>query len=88
MSNPEGVKEFERRLKTNLYSVNVRGHKMDRADEEFPEMAMWYDKTPFAEHRNKYIYLYAKVIDQFLNDSFGKDEFNFAEQLFTELNHT
>ena len=82
LTNPDGVKEFGRRLKTNLYSVNVRGHKMDRADEQFPEYAMWYDKTPFAEHRNKYIYLYAKVIDQFLHDSFGKDEFNFARAAF------
>lgn len=82
LSNPDAVKEFGRRLKTNLYSVNVRGHKMDRADEEFPEYAMWYDKTPFAEHRNKYIYLYAKVIDQFLKDSFGKNEFNFARAAY------
>ena len=82
LTNPDGVKEFGRRLKTNLYSVNVRGHKMDRADEEFPEYTMWYDKTSFSEHRNKYIYLYAKVIDRFLQDSFGKDEFNFARAAF------
>ena len=82
LSNPDAIKEFEKRLKENLYSVNVRGHKMDRADEEFPEYAMWYDKTPFAEHRNKYIYLYAKVIDQFLKEAYGKDEFNFARAAF------
>ena len=82
LTNPDAVKEFERRLKTNLYSVNVRGHKMDRADEEFPEYAMWYDKTPFAEHRNKYIYLYAKAINQFLQDAYGKDEFNYARAAF------
>jgi alpha-D-xyloside xylohydrolase len=78
LTNPGAVKEFGRRLKTNLYSVNVRGHKMDRADEEFPEFAIWYDKTPFAEHRNKYIYLYAKVINQFLQEAYGKGEFNYA----------
>ncbi len=82
LSNPDAVKEFERRLKTNLYSVNVRGHKMDRADEEFPEMALWYDKTPFSEHRNKYVYLFAKVIDQFLKNAFGKNQFNFARAAF------
>ena len=82
LTNPDAVKEFGRRLKTNQYSVNVRGHKMDRADEEFPKYAMWYDKTPFAEHRNKYVYLYAKVINRFLQEVFGKDEFNFARSAF------
>ena len=82
LTNPDAVKEFGRRLKDNLYSVNVRGHKMDRADEQFPEYTLWYDKTPFPEHRNKYIYLYAKVINHFLQDSFGKDEFNFARAAF------
>ena len=82
LTNPDAVKEFGKRLKTNQYSVNVRGHKMDRADEQFPEYAIWYDKTPFAEHRNKYVYLYAKVINQFLQEAFGKDEFNFARSAF------
>lgn len=82
LSNPDGIKEFERRLKTNMYSVNVRGHKMDRADEEFPEMARWYDKTPFSEHRNKYVYLFSKVIDQFLQNAYGKNQFNFARAAF------
>jgi len=82
LTNPEAVKEFEERLKKYQYSVNVRGHKMDRADEEFPEMSPWYDKTPEQDHRNKYIYLYAKVIDKFLNDAFGKDQFNFARSGF------
>jgi alpha-glucosidase (family GH31 glycosyl hydrolase) len=82
LTNPEAVKEFERRLKNHLYSVNVRGHKMDRADEEFPGMIEWYDKTPFHEHRNKYIYLYAKTINKFLQDAYGKDEFNYARAAF------
>ena len=82
LTNPQAVKEFEERLKTNQYSVNVRGHKMDRGDEEFPATEFWYDKTPESEHRNKYIYLYSKVIDKFLNDSYGKDEFNYARSAY------
>jgi len=82
LTNPKAVNEFEKRLKQNQYAYNVRGHKMDRADEAFPEMAHWYDGTPEPEHRNKYIYLYAKTIDKFLRDSFGKDQFNFARAAF------
>jgi len=82
LTNPKGVNEFEKRLTQNQYAYNVRGHKMDRADEAFPEMAHWHDGTPQPEHRNKYIYLYAKTIDKFLRDSFGKDEFNFARAAF------
>lgn len=82
LTNPKAVNEFEKRLEQNQYAYNVRGHKMDRADEAFPEMAHWYDGTPEPEHRNKYIYLYAKTIDKFLRDSYGKDQFNFARAAF------
>ncbi len=82
LTNPKAVNEFEKRMKENQYAYNVRGHKMDRADEAFPEMAHWDDGTPEPEHRNKYIYLYAKTINKFLSDSFGKDEFNFARAAF------
>ena len=82
LTNPKAVKEFEERLTANQYSVNVRGHKMDRGDEEFPTTEFWYDKTPESEHRNKYVYLYSKVINKFLNDSFGKDEFNYARSAY------
>ena len=82
LTNPRAVKEFEKRLTENQYAYNVRGHKMDRADEEFPEMAHWHDRTPEPEHRNKYIYLYAKTINKFLSDSYGKDQFNFARAAF------
>jgi len=82
LTNPKADNEFERRLTKNQYAYNVRGHKMDRGDEEFPEMAKWYNHTPRAEHRNKYIYLYAKEINKFLKDSFGKDQFNFARAAF------
>ncbi len=82
LTNPAALKEFERRMKKNQYAFNVRGHKMDRADEQFPEAAKWYDNTPDSQHRNKYIYLYAKTINKFLTDSFGKDEFNFARAAY------
>lgn len=82
LTNPKAVQEFEKRMKENQYAYNVRGHKMDRADEAFPEMAHWYDGTPESEHRNKYIYLYAKTIDKFLRDSFGEDQFNFARAAY------
>ncbi len=82
LTNPVALKEFEKRLKDNQYSVNVRGHKMDRADEDFPVTSAWYDGTPEFDRRNKYIFLYSKVINKFLHDSFGKDEFNFARAAF------
>lgn len=82
LTNPAAVKEFGERLKKNQYTYNVRGHKMDRGDEQFPEMAKWYDGTPEPEHRNKYIYLYSKYIDQFLTESYGKDQFNFARAAY------
>jgi alpha-glucosidase (family GH31 glycosyl hydrolase) len=75
---PEAVKAFGERMKANQYSLNVRGHKMDRGDEQFPMMSPWSDKTTEAERRNKYIYLYSKTIDGFLKDSFKDDNFNFA----------
>ena len=82
LTNPKAVNEFEKRLEKNQYAYNVRGHKMDRADEAFPEMAHWHDGTPEPEHRNKYIYLYSKTIDKFLRDAYGKDQFNFARAAF------
>ena len=82
LSNPKAIEEFESRMKMNQYSVNVRGHKMDRGDEDFPVTSPWYDKTPESERRNKYIYLYSKTINKFLQDSFGKDEFNYARSAY------
>ncbi len=82
LTNPKAVKEFGERLKKNQYAYNVRGHKMDRADEQFPEMSNWYDGTPEPERRNKYIYLYSKYINKFLTESFGEDQFNFARAAY------
>ena len=53
LTNPDGVKEFKKRLNAFQYSAGVKGHKMDRADEQFPEMSPWFDKTPEAERRKR-----------------------------------
>jgi alpha-glucosidase (family GH31 glycosyl hydrolase) len=82
LTNPDGIKEFKKRLNELQYSAGVRGHKMDRADQEFPEMSPWYDKTPEVERRNKYLYLFAKTIDSFLKEKFDGDQFNFARGAF------
>ncbi len=78
LSNPEALAEFGKRLKEFQYSAGVRGHKLDRGDEYFPEMESWYDKTPIPERRNKYIYLYAKAVDGYLRSAFGNDQMTFA----------
>jgi alpha-glucosidase (family GH31 glycosyl hydrolase) len=78
LTNPAAIKEFENRLKTNQYSVNVRGHKMDRAEEDLPEASAWYDKTPEPERRAKYLFLYSKVTDDFLRNAYKDDQFNYA----------
>ncbi|NOY57837.1 MAG: glycoside hydrolase family 31 protein [Calditrichaeota bacterium] len=78
LTNPAAVAEFEKRLRDNQYAFNVRGHKLDRADENFPSTAIWKDGTREFSSRNKYVYLYTKVIDQFLQNAFGKDQFTFA----------
>ena len=82
LTNPEALKEFENRLNKNQYAVGVRGHKMDRADENFPVTAQWYQPTSESESRNKYIYLYSKVIHDFLSKANGKNQFNFARAAF------
>jgi alpha-glucosidase (family GH31 glycosyl hydrolase) len=79
---PEAVKAFGERMKKNQYSFNVRGHKMDRGDEQFPFMSPWSDNTTEAERRSKFIFLYSKTIDGFLKDSFNDDNFNFARAAF------
>lgn len=78
LTNPSAVKEFGSRLANQQHKYGVRGHKMDRADEEFPLQESWYDRTPKAERRNKYAYLYAKFTDSILQSSFGNNQVNFA----------
>lgn len=78
LSDPSVVSKFGNELDRNQYSFGVRGHKMDRGDEVFPEEIPWHDGTPAWERRNKYPYLFAKVIDSMLTAKWGKDEFNYA----------
>ena len=82
LTNPEALAEFEKRLNENQYSVGVKGHKMDRSDENFPMTAKWFQPVPESETRNKYVYLYSKVINGFLTKAHGKDQFNFARAAF------
>ncbi len=78
LSDPKDVSVFDSVLTRNIYHYGVQGNKMDRADEVFPIEQAWHDKTPQWERRNKYIYLYAKVIDSVLTAKWGKDNFNYA----------
>lgn len=78
LSDPKSVSEFDNAPTINIYDYGVQGNKMDRADEAFPVEQAWHDKTPPWERRNKYVYLYAKVMDSVLTAKWGKDNFNYA----------
>jgi alpha-glucosidase (family GH31 glycosyl hydrolase) len=82
LSNPAAIAEFGKRLKELQYSVGVRGHKLDRGDEYFPEMESWFDKTPVSERRNKYAWLYAKTVDGFLREAYGDNQVTFARTAY------
>jgi alpha-glucosidase (family GH31 glycosyl hydrolase) len=78
LTHPEAIAEFERRLFLHQYSVGVKGHKMDRGDENFPVTAQWYEPISESESRNKYVYLCAKIVHEMLTRAYGKDQYNFA----------
>ncbi len=78
LSDPKSVSEFDNALTKNIYDYGVQGNKMDRADEAFPIEQAWHDKIAPWERRNKYIYLYAKVMDSVLTAKWGRDNFNYA----------
>ncbi|NQT27076.1 glycoside hydrolase family 31 protein [candidate division KSB1 bacterium] len=82
LTHPDALQEFEDRLKMHQYSVGVKGHKMDRADEHFPLTSNWFDPVSQTEARNKYVYLYSKVIHEFLTRAHGEDQFSFARAAF------
>jgi alpha-glucosidase (family GH31 glycosyl hydrolase) len=82
LTNPDALAEFERRLVKYQYSAGVRGHKMDRSDENFPLTAKWFEPISESESRNKYVFLYSKVINDFLSRVHGKNQFNFARAAF------
>ncbi len=81
LTDPAGLAEFEKRLSLQ-YAVGVRGHKMDRADENFPFTEPWHERVRESESRNKYVYLYSKTIHEFLSRAHGADQFNFARAAF------
>ncbi len=81
LSDPYARMEWRNRLKPQ-YAAGVRGHKNDRGEERFPEMSGWKDGTPQAERRNKYLYLYAKVTHEMLEETWGASQFNFARGAF------
>jgi alpha-glucosidase (family GH31 glycosyl hydrolase) len=82
LTDPAALAEFGNRLSLNQYAAGVQGHKMDRADENFPLTAPWRDPVRESEARNKYPYLYAKAIHEFLFKAHGRDQFNFARAAF------
>jgi alpha-glucosidase (family GH31 glycosyl hydrolase) len=82
LTHPDALAEFEKRLAENQYSVGVKGHKMDRADEGFPVTAQWHEPISESTSRNKYVYLYSKTIHEFLEAAHGQDQFNFARAAY------
>jgi len=78
LTDPEVVSGFARIIADSQYAFGVQGHKMDRGDEVFPAEISWHDGTPEWERRNRYQYLFAKVIDSMLTARWGGDNFNYA----------
>ncbi|MBO9571411.1 MAG: glycoside hydrolase family 31 protein, partial [Chitinophagaceae bacterium] len=87
LTDPAAITEFAKRLNKNQYAYGVKGHKMDRADEQFPEMEPWFDKTPRQERKNKYAFLYAKVTDSILRSHLGNDQLNYARAAYHGSQH-
>lgn len=78
LSDEKSVNQYQSELNKKHYSVGVKGHKIDRADEGFPVSEEWSDNTPVAERRNKYAYLMAKAHHEVLQSSWGEDQVTFA----------
>jgi alpha-glucosidase (family GH31 glycosyl hydrolase) len=82
LSHPETVSEYQAALRSQ-HAKGIKGHKIDRGDEAFPEHEYWHDEgVQSAEKRNKYAYLMAKVHDDVLRESWGDDQFTFARSAF------
>ncbi len=82
LTNPESVEQFRENLTKKQYEHGVVGHKMDRGDEEFPVNEFWHEPTPKSERRNKYVYLYSKVVDSIITGYHGKENFTFARAAY------
>lgn len=82
LTNSEAKKEWGNRLKREQYVHGVKGHKLDRGDEFFPDSEKWDDKTPEFERKNKYAFLYAQVTDSIISSYWGRDQFTFARSAY------
>lgn len=79
LSDPQTVAAYADTLRLRQYAYGVKGHKIDRADENFPVDEAWQDESvPPAERRNRYVYLLQKTQDEALRSAWGPDQFTFA----------
>lgn len=77
LSHPPTVEAFKQRLQQQ-HQVGVKGHKIDRADENFPLYEDWHSDVEPAQRRNRYTYLMAKVHHDALQEHWGEDQVTFA----------
>ena len=82
LSHPPSAAQYQQELQAKQYQYGVKGHKIDRADEVFPQYEKWHDGTPMPQRRNKNAYLTAKIIDEALQSTWGKDQFSFARTAY------
>ncbi len=83
LSHPPSVEAYRQQLKTNQHVHGVKGHKIDRADENFPVSEAWHDASVSpAERRNQYSYLMAKIHDEALREVWGDDQITFVRSAY------
>ncbi len=78
LSHTPSVQAYQDELRNQQYVYGVKGHKIDRADENFPLYEVWFDESVIpAERRNLYTFLMAKTHDEVLREKWGDDQFTF-----------
>jgi len=82
LTDPTEVTWYKNKLLAGQYPYGVKGHKMDRVDNHWPDGAAlpaFSDGTPEPERHEKYAFLNAKVTDEALRTTagLGDDQFNF-----------
>lgn len=84
LSDPAASAWYKSKLTTNLESVGVQGHKLDRADEGTTaiQSTAWTDGTPSGSRAKKYRYLNPKVTDESLRAVYGDDQFLFPRSCY------